>query len=527
MTEYYSYISTKAAWDCIQTVFLCVPSQYAEDIDKCRQFAKESGWIDQAEENALVLIAPLAPKGWENVSRSLIPEFYEEHKNDFRAPGGVSIPGRDGVLWLWETMIYLVGYEDGADYAAEAVMAEPGFFAASAIYNGRINDFSYASKKTSCWFVRKPHDYQHINSEIPSSVWLIGNTSKETHDYFCRCAHVDMLKENVFDQIRTEVRHNSAEPAQEVRLSEQDSISAQSVMDTFFNHILRWKNGPDGALKNYLGKKDYAVSERFVHYCAEAGGLSYPYTVYLPEGISREQAEGLPIVFSIHGRGEPSWVFAEKNGWHKLADETKEFIAVFPDSPYNIWLIDRDRDAIKAILAQVLENYKADASRVYLSGFSNGAIFTAQQASTFPELFAAVSPWNGPGMNLKIDTYVYHEDFENSEYEMPFWINVGDSDNKAGSYREDELDIVLKPNGCSRDSEETWNGDNYYTIEKGYKEGERFNTRVFRNSNGSVRVGLTVMKNMPHGAIWDQSRAAWNFMKRFRRVDGNTKIEEI
>ncbi|MBQ4253254.1 MAG: hypothetical protein II712_00360, partial [Erysipelotrichaceae bacterium] len=409
MEEYYSYISTKAAWDCIQTIFLCVPSQYAATSEACAAFAEKSGWIRQAEENGAVLIAPLAPKGWKEVSRSLMPQFYEQHKNDFKAPGGVSIPGRDGTLWLWETMIYLVGYDDGADYAAEALEAQPGFFAASALYNGSISDFSYGKKETSCWFVRNPRDYERINSDIPSAVWLIGKTSRETSMYFNRCAGTDTFRDNVFDQVRTEVRCSSANPAQEVRISESDSVSAQCVMDTFFNHILRWKNGPDGELRNYLGKKDYAVSERFVHYCAQADGQIYPYTVYLPEGLSTEQAAGLPVVFSIHGRGEPSWVFAEKNGWHKLADETKEFIAVFPDSPYNIWLIDRDKNAIRAILDQVLENYKADPSRVYLSGFSNGAIFTAQQASTFPQLFAAASPWNGPGLEAVrkglIDSY--------------------------------------------------------------------------------------------------------------------------
>lgn len=529
--EYYSYVSTKAAWDCIQTLFLCVPGEFAASAEKCEQFARESGWINVAEENGAVLVAPLAENGWKDFSRSWIPEFYEVHKNDFRAPGGVSIPGRDGVLWLWEVMIYLIGYEDGGDYAAQTVVKNPGFFAASAIFNGKITDFTAADEKTGHWFVKQPHDYDLVNREVPSAVWLLGNTTWETMQYFWDAAQADTRAKGVYDQQDTEIRYNRNEEAQQVRRTESTQVSAATIMDRFFNKILRWKNGPDGQLKKYLGRKDYLTSEQFSHHSVSVNGLEYHYTVYLPSGMAREEAAGLPIVFSIHGRGEPGWVFAEKNGWQKLADETRQFMVVIPDSPYNIWMITRDPDSIREIAKDVLINYRADETRIYLSGFSNGAVFSAQQASTFPQLFAAASPWNGPGLSavkvLGPGEYVYCDGFEDSGYEMPFWTVVGDSDSKAGAFREDELDILLKANGCDRSTEEIWNGENHYLKEKGYLEGERFFTRVFRNEKGSVRVGLTVMKNMPHGAIWDESRAAWEFMRRFRRVNGNKQVEEI
>ncbi len=522
----YSYVSTKAAWDCTETIFLCAPAAYACSAEKAEEYAELSGWRNTAEAHAAVLIVPVTAEGYRDLDVSWIPNFYDKHKNDFRAPGGVSIPGRDGVVWLWETMIYLAGYEEGAEYAANVLTAHPGFFAASLLHNGKITDYTNADKEAAHWFVRTPHDYTCTNREIPSAVWLSGTVDPETRKYFETCAHTDTEAQVTYGGICTEVHCCSGNPAQQIRVSEE-MPSSDTVMDTFFGHTLRWKNGPDGQLRNYLGKKDYAVSERFVHYCAQANGNDYPYTVYLPEGLTKEDAAGLPVVFSIHGRGEPSWVFAEKNGWQVLADETKEFITVFPDSPYNIWLIDRDTDAIKAIAAQVLENYKADPERIYLSGFSNGAVFTSQQASTFPECFAAASPWNGPSMSIKIDRYVYKDTFAESGYEMPFWIVVGDSDSKAGADREPELDIILRANHCERSSEEIWNGENHYTEEAGFAEGNRFHTRVFRNSEGSVRVGLTVMKNMPHGAIWDESRAAWAFMKRFRRPAGSKTVEEI
>ncbi len=524
--NYYSYISTTAAWDCIQTIFLCVPGEYAKDKNSAEQYARNSGWLKAAEDSAAVLIVPVTDS-WNNMKVSWIPEFYDMHKNDFRAPGGVSIPGRDGVLWLWETMIYLVGYEDGADYAAKVLTAEPGFFAGSLIVDGKLADDTYADQEASHWFVRKPADYQRTNREIPSAVWLAKTCDEKTIRYFRETAQTDCVREEMFGNVQTRVNYCAANPAQEVRIS-SEIPDAETVMDTFFEHVLRWKNSPDGELRSYVGKKDWANAERFEHFCVTTDGLSYPYTVYLPAGMTRENMPELPVVFSIHGRGEPAWVFAEKNGWQKLADETKEFLLVIPDSPYNIWLIDRDRNAIRAILEDLCRNYRADRTRVYLSGFSNGAIFTCQQASTFPELFAAASPWNGPGMEacrtMNIDSYVYKDSFKESGYEMPFWICVGDSDGKASAFREDELDIVLPANGCDRSTEEIL-GEEFYTKEKGYTQGERFNTRIFRDEHGIVKTGLTVMKNMPHGAIWDESRAAWSFMKRFRRIGGNKQVE--
>lgn len=523
--NYYSYISTKAAWDCIQTIFLCAPGKYTKDTASAEKFSEISGWKKTAEEHSAVLIVPLAEEGWNKQDLSWIPAFYELHKNDFHAPGGVSIPGRDGVLWLWETMIYLAGYEEGADYVANVLTAHPGFFAASLIVNGKLTDSSYADEEAAHWFVRHPFDYHTVNRQIPSAVWLAGVQDAGTEEYFRIAAGADETS----SENGVSVFFNKENPAQAVRIS-AEIPKAEIVMSTFFGHTLRWKNSPDGELRNYLGEKDYGASERFVHYQVTVNGLTYPYTVYLPEGYTKENMPVLPVVFSIHGRGEPTWVFAEKNGWHALADEIKEFYVVFPDSPFNIWQIGRDKDAIRAILEDVCTNYRTDRSRVYLSGFSNGAIFTCQQATAFPQLFAAASPWNGPGIEacraMNIDSYVYEERFIDSGFEMPFWICVGDSDGKAAANREDELDIILPANHLSRESEEIRRAE-YYTKEKGYAQGDRFFSRVFRDENGTVKTGLTVMKNMPHGAIWDESRAAWEFMKQFRRAEGQKHVETI
>jgi len=533
--QYTAYVSTKCAADCVQTLFLCVPDAYSTSEEKAMEFAKASGWIEQAEDNGALLIMLLATEGWATCSRDALFDFYQRHKNDFRSRSGHSIPGRDGFLWLWETMIYAIGVEEGADYLASALIKHPNFFAGAVLINGATDDFKASKLASDHWLVSKPSsDYAVRNMDVPVPVWLLGHSVKTEPSlkHFLKINRVDQFDAYTVNDIKIDVYFNSKEPAHHVRTSLNASghemLLAKTVMDEFINVCIRWKNSPDGTLKLYSGKKGYYHSSRFIHHELTLGELVYPYSVHLPLGMTPKSAKGLPLVISLHGRGEPTWVFAEKNGWDKLADETQAFIVIFPDSKDNIWSIERDAHALEAILLDLSKTINYDPERVYLTGFSNGAIYTCQQASTYPWLFAAASPWNGPDMSLclreKIASYVYHPDFIRSGYEMPFWIIVGDNDTKAGPDRQDELEILCQVNHCSKDQNESL--EKVYTPERHYENGDRFQTKVIRNDQSSIRIGLTVMKNMPHGAIFDESRATWEFMKRFRRPHNSKTVEE-
>ena len=153
------------------------------------------------------------------------------------------------------------------------------------------------------------------------------------------------------------------------------------------------------------------------------------------------------------------------------------------------------------------------------------------QATTRPWLFAAVSPWNAPSVDAitssGLGPYFYHPDFATAGYEMPFFVCTGEADDKGVPDRTADLDVLLAPNGCTRESEQVWDGSNRSTAEQGYVEGERLRTRAYANGEGNVRVCLTVARDMPHGAIADEARAAWEFMSRFKRANGSKRVEEV
>lgn len=93
----------------------------------------------------------------------------------------------------------------------------------------------------------------------------------------------------------------------------------------------------------------------------------------------------------------------------------------------------------------------------------------------------------------------------------------GDNDPAASPKENLLLDTVLKANGCTGEAIPVDSGIRY-SKEAGYVQGERLSTVFYPDAQGTALVAVTTMKDMPHGAIHDESRAVWSFLKRFRRA---------
>lgn len=540
--EFYFHVSNNAnTYTPAKTIFLCAPDRFAQSRETVEAFAQSSGWLGLAESDGAVLIMPVAKKGWANENPRMLAEIYEENRKKFPSQSkNDSIPGREGFVWCWETLVYLAGYEEGAVYAGNAAVATPSHFASIALVGGVPNDYGPQSELSGNWLVKNATDYCVKNRELPVCLWMFGNDESKMQEalaYFSASNRITApARTERFDGIRTNVYQNSEEAAQQIRTSVGDFSAepelAATIMEHFYNSFIRWKNSPDGTLKPYLSKKAFYASKRYTHDSVTLNGIEYPFHVYLPEGMDAKEAKGLPVVFSVHGRGEPAWIFSTKNGWDRLADETKEFLLVLPDSPKNLWLPERDADVFGCIIDRLFETYGLDKTRVYLTGFSNGGMITREVANVHPEQFAAISPWNAPF----VDSF---EQLLASGYEIPCFICAGDGDDKVplGDDMDSLLENMLKANRCAvkeatvRDPmkfvpDAVHTGENCYTPQNGYTDGERFRTFVYNNLNDRVRVCFTLMKNMPHGAVYDQSRAAWAFLKRFRRPEGSAKVTE-
>ena len=538
--EAFYYISTKAnSYTPAKTIYVCAPDRAACSYETLEEFAKDSGWLQMAEDDGAVLVMLLAKNGWHAQNPAMIAEFYDETRKIFKSKNGPSIPGRDGFIWCWETLVYLVGYEEGAVFAGDAAVTTPNRFAGVALVNDVPSDYEAELKPSDHWLVQNvSSDYNLKNHHIPVCLWMFGkseNFAKEALSYFSRSNDITSPAEVLeYDGIGTELYKNSIEEAFQIRVSHGEFKASpelsRTIMSKFFNKFIRWKNGPDGTLKPYLSKNDFYSSNRYAHDFVTVNDNKYEFFTYVPEGMSSKDAAGLPVVFSVHGRGEPSWIFSTKNGWDKLADETRGFILVLPDSPLNIWLPERDSEVFGLIIDKLYETYLIDKTRVYLTGFSNGGMITRQVGNLHPELFAAISPWNAPF----VDSF---EEILSKGYELPCFICAGDSDDKVPLWEnlDSLLYNMLRINNCSIKEAETRNpmkyisqgvldGENYYTKENKYTDGDRIKTFLYNNHENKLRVCFTLMKNMPHGAVYDESRAAWAFLKRFSRPKDSKEV---
>ncbi len=121
-----------------------------------------------------------------------------------------------------------------------------------------------------------------------------------------------------------------------------------------------------------------------------------------------EPGEEVPLVVVIHGFAVDRFVMKAAADWEEAVAEDR-FIAVFPQGSLGSWnagaccppatLVKAgDVGFIDRVIADVESQEHVDEDRIYVTGFSNGAMMSYFYACTRPDVVAAILPM--AGMNV-------------------------------------------------------------------------------------------------------------------------------
>jgi predicted peptidase len=120
------------------------------------------------------------------------------------------------------------------------------------------------------------------------------------------------------------------------------------------------------------------------------------YLLFLPRGYQKSD-QRWPLMLFLHGAGETgtNLTKVKAHGPPKLVESAPgfPFIVVSPQSVRRGWNV----ELLNALLDDIIQNYRVDKDRVYLTGLSMGGFGTWSLAAAHPEKFAAIVPICGGG----------------------------------------------------------------------------------------------------------------------------------
>lgn len=137
--------------------------------------------------------------------------------------------------------------------------------------------------------------------------------------------------------------------------------------------------------------------ENYTFHKETPSNLNVNYQLFLPHDYELKN-DKYPLILFLHGikkRGEEiSLLDGYGLTWIAESKQDFPFIVVTPQCPTDSeWVL--EYHSVIALVNEIITNYRVDADRIYVTGFSMGGNGTWDFASRSPELFSAAVPISG------------------------------------------------------------------------------------------------------------------------------------
>ena len=189
---------------------------------------------------------------------------------------------------------------------------------------------------------------------------------------------------------------------------------------------------------------------------------------FLPNGYQENREKEWPLILFLHGMGErgDNLELVKIHGIPKISQETDTFpfIALSPQCPIDhVWTDQAMQMELIVLLESVIENYRVDKNKIYVTGLSMGGYGTWSLLSKRPDLFAAAVPICGGG--------IPGLDIPDSITDVPIWVFHGEKDRVVPSDESEKMVRAIEAIG----------GNIKYTLYPDAYHDSR--TRTYENDN--------------------------------------------
>jgi poly(hydroxyalkanoate) depolymerase family esterase len=226
-----------------------------------------------------------------------------------------------------------------------------------------------------------------------------------------------------------------------------------------------------------------------------------------------------PLVVALHGCTQTAASYDDGAGWSHLADRLG-FILVFPEqqtanNPKNCfsWFLPGDtaRDmgealSIRAMIANAVETYGIDRSRIFVTGLSAGGAMASVMLATYPEIFAGGAIIAGLPYGSAASVQEAFEAMFNER--APSSRALGDHVRAASNHRgpwpklsvwHGTADTVVRPTNADHIVRQ-WLDVQRLPEHSTYEEQiGRHTRRSWNDANGSTRLEAYSIAGMAHG----------------------------